>query len=74
MSKERKDALDVKATYVRPMITCLAVNASICAGSPFDSDHSPGEPGGSIDDYGSGSYARKAEWDEEWDEELNGMP
>lgn len=45
MSKTETNDERIKAAYICPNIVCIAVESSICAGSPFlDNGHEPGEP------------------------------
>lgn len=45
MSKTETNDERIKAAYICPNIVCIAVESSLCAGSPFpDNGHEPGEP------------------------------
>lgn len=39
MSKTETNDERIKAAYICPNIVCIAVESSLCAGSPFDSGH-----------------------------------
>lgn len=44
MSKTETNDERIKAAYICPNIVCIAVESSLCAGSPFpDNGHEPGE-------------------------------
>ncbi len=44
MSKTETNDERIKAAYICPNIVCIAVESSLCAGSPFGGGHDPGEP------------------------------
>lgn len=46
MSKTETNDERIKAAYICPNIVCIAVESSLCAGSPFpDNGHEPALPG-----------------------------
>lgn len=50
MSKTETNVERIKAAYICPNIVCIAVESSLCAGSPFGGGHEPGLPGGPIEE------------------------
>lgn len=51
MSKTETNDERIKAAYICPNIVCIAVESSLCAGSPFpDNGHVPALPGGLIEE------------------------
>lgn len=45
MSKTETNAERIKAAYICPNIVCIAVESSLCAGSPFNIGHDSALPG-----------------------------
>ena len=50
MSKTETNDERIKAAYICPNIVCIAVESSLCAGSPFNIGHDPALPGGPIEE------------------------
>ncbi|MBS6327978.1 MULTISPECIES: hypothetical protein [Prevotellaceae] len=44
MSKTETSAAGKKAAYISPNVVCIAVEYSLCAGSPSDGGHKDAEP------------------------------
>ena len=67
MSKIETGAVRVKTAYICPIITCFAVELSLCAASPLNGGHKDADSGGSWEEQNNASGGGGA--DETWTEE-----